>query len=589
MPTVAVLPFYRVGATPLALEIMRIYNAGSSVYASVYTDTNGTIPMGNSDLVPIQADANGLFPVVFVPVGAAYDIKFYDSTLHPRDTYQGIRPTSGGGSAVDVYLVKTSATDTNGGYLGDKLLNSSSVSWSIVNAGGYEQIQATVNPAYVLDWKVKTDAGDSTPDYLGNKIESGMYVALTLDAATHKIKASFTGPAYVPQAGGSFTGPVTFGNTIMAVGGCFFGDTIVNGAMTISGDISGHSAGFTGVISANGLQLPGIAGSGSWLTIDGAGNVTRTSAPVNDRMVLHDVGDLIPGYLGTKIVAGTGITINTTTDGVNGVVMHINSNAVPAVSQPANQVVVGTGSGITSFSGLKGTANSLTAGLAYISTSSSQPSCAYIGTVGGDPGGGNTVGLLVNTTNLLLYSSSSGWIKAQVGGSTTLTLDNSLMDVYSAATKLRGTVQMTGIPGVGSGGTLVADTAGNVSAVSGYLTGIVPFSSYYAFGSSTAIFTMTSVTLTVGTWEVEGQISYNIVGSFQGVANIQASNTAIINDGFDAYTPSFTSYSGSVSSAIARRRYTVSSGTQIIYLVALATGSFSGGRAWGNISAKQVA
>ena len=60
MPTVAVLPFYRIGSTPLALEIMRIYNAGSSVYASVYADAAGTVPLGNSDLVPIQADGNGL-------------------------------------------------------------------------------------------------------------------------------------------------------------------------------------------------------------------------------------------------------------------------------------------------------------------------------------------------------------------------------------------------------------------------------------------------------------------------------------------------------------------------------------------------
>ena len=412
---------------------------------------------------------------------------------------------------------------------------------------------------------------------------------MTLDAATHKIKASFTGPAYVPQSGGSFTGPVTFGGTVMAVGGCYFGDTIINGALTISGDISGHSAGFTGVVSANGLQLPGIAGSGSWLTIDGSGNVTRTSAPVNDHMVLHDVGDLIPGYLGTKIVAGTGITINTTTDGVNGVVMHINSNSVPAVSQPANQVVVGTGSGITSFSGLKGTSNSLTAGLAYISTSSSQPSCAYIGTVGGDPGGGNTVGLLVNTTNLLLYSSSSGWIKAQVGGSTTLTLDNSLMDVYSTTTKMRGAVQMVGIVGAGQQGTLVNDGTGNVVSVGGYAQSVVPFSSYYNFGSSNAIFNLTSLVLGVGTYEVDAAVSWNAVGSFGGAANISTTSVTIPTDGWDQWTVYSATFSGSASVAISRKRIVVASGTQTVYLCAQGvTGSFTGGRAWGHLSAKQI-
>lgn len=99
MPVVATLPFFRIGAQPLALEIMRIYNAGSSYYASVYTNSNGTISQGNSDTVPIQADAYGLFPPVFVPIGGAYDIKFYGPDLSPRDTYQGIRPLGGGNSS----------------------------------------------------------------------------------------------------------------------------------------------------------------------------------------------------------------------------------------------------------------------------------------------------------------------------------------------------------------------------------------------------------------------------------------------------------------------------------------------------------
>lgn len=336
MPTVAVLPFFRIGASPLALEIMRIYNAGSSVYASAYTDTNGTIPMGNSDLVPIQADAYGLFPVVFLPVGAAYDIKYYSVDLVPRDTYQGIRVLGANGTVGDVDMVKISSTDTNGGYLGSKLLNSSTITWQTVNVGGFEQLQAVVDPTALHDYRIKTDADDPTPDYLTNKLLPGRYIDLVVDETTHRLKADFTGPSYVPVDGGAYNGSVYFAAGA-SMGGLLAAQAITGTSLTLSG-----AAAVAGTLTAGAVEttsllastvaITGLAGgTQSYVGVNTDGSLFRMPDPA--AKVKYNAADTIPGYLGTKIVAGTGITINTTVDGVDGTVMHINSAAAGSVGK----------------------------------------------------------------------------------------------------------------------------------------------------------------------------------------------------------------------------------------------------------------
>lgn len=182
MPVVAVLPFYRIGATPLALEIMRVYNAGSSVYASCYSDAGGTTAMGNSDAVPIQADGNGLFPVVFVPVDAAYDIKFYYPPAGPpdlvgpeRDTYEGIKPAGGGGEpAEDTGKVRVYTGDTLE-FLGIKIAPGTGIVFNItvddVN-GAVIHASATDEPG-ADDHKVAVNIDDTAPGYLQTKLVAG--------------------------------------------------------------------------------------------------------------------------------------------------------------------------------------------------------------------------------------------------------------------------------------------------------------------------------------------------------------------------------------------------------------------------------
>jgi hypothetical protein len=57
--------------------------------------------------------------------------------------------------------------------------------------------------------------------------------------------------------------------------------------------------------------------------VNGSGQVVGVAAPSSDHKVLYDVSDAIPGFLGVKMQAGSGIQFNVTNDGVNGKVIHI--------------------------------------------------------------------------------------------------------------------------------------------------------------------------------------------------------------------------------------------------------------------------
>lgn len=378
MPTVAVLPFYRIGATPLALEIMRIYNAGSSVYASVYADSAGTVPLGNSDLVPIQADGNGLFPVVFVPVNAAYDIKYYYPPAGPpdlvgpeRDTYQGIRPGAGGGAGGDSYQYLVTGDDSAPGYGADKLISSPTAEIVIVTgAGGYKQQQVKVLPAGVLDGKVKSDESDGNPGYLLGKIVPGRMIGITLIDG-HQIEVAFTGLDYVPKIGGNFTGSVTFEDVIVAQGGCLFGNTLIEGMLNVNGSTTLNGPVWTGNLMVQGtFALPDIPGTGNYLYIDGSGNVTRTTITIpaaDDHKVLASATDVIPGYLSYKLMAGSGLRIDSAVDPTYGEILSVSMINVPVpVVVPNTRVVVGNGTGVTSFANFTYTNQDLVVGYCEI-------------------------------------------------------------------------------------------------------------------------------------------------------------------------------------------------------------------------------
>ena len=316
MPAVAVLPFYRVGAAPLALEIMRIYNAGSSVYASVYSDAAGTTPMGNSDIVPIQANGYGLFPVVFVPVSGSYDIKYYSVEGVPRDTYEGIKPAVGtGGPGVESHTVLVDGADSTAGYLVDKLLDSPGLTWTFVDNAGYKQLQPLLQPAAILDGKVKTDAGDGVPGYLSAKIAAGRYI--NVDMVDHQIVLSFAGPDYVPASGGTYTGPVAVDGLLEALGGATLSTALVQGHLQAQGATTLNTLTAGNTIINGPFALTSVPGSGSWLAIDNAGNITRSDLTGVQpyRLWVSDADGKLTSYAsltydGTNLAASKLITPN---------------------------------------------------------------------------------------------------------------------------------------------------------------------------------------------------------------------------------------------------------------------------------------
>ena len=275
--------------------------AGSTtVPKNVFADYALTIPLTQ----PLVLDAAGNVPQYFMEAGL-YKILLKDSAnvlQYTRDQIEGA--TSGGGTSA---LIQDSA----------------SIHWTTVTDGGLTYNVGTVQTAAILDHKVLADAtaGD-VPGYL---------VAKFVDAAGNPLTVNGTHQLILPFArldGAEFTGSVIVdgqlssdGDTALATG---VGATVhIVGPATIEEAI------------ANILKLPGIT-PGQWLMLNGSGQVVGVAAPTSDHKVLYDVSDAIPGFLGAKVQAGSGIQISMTTDGTNGKVMHLNVN--PNYSPPNQNV-----------------------------------------------------------------------------------------------------------------------------------------------------------------------------------------------------------------------------------------------------------
>lgn len=283
---------------------------------------------------------------------------------------------------------------------------------------------------------------------------------------------------------------------------------------------------------------------------------------------------------------------------------------------------------------------------AYIGSSSSQPSCAYIGVAGGDPGGGNTVGLLVNTTNCLLYTSPSGQIKYQVGSAAMGNISASgltipqwgtfgtgaqaavgtwaggdyacfcnaafMSDRYSYAliqsnsgdtyVNAKGghhiTFQngnsATSVAVFGADGCLLLGTTAGSDALPGYLGEVksisVPDNSrtpLNAAGTGTAI---TSILLTPGDWDVHGCV--NVVGNITTIGNfhcdLNGTSGAITFDGYHTSSNSEAVMTGArVSSGGLYRRFNVTVDTTV-YLNVVLGGAYSAAGGCGFILARRI-
>lgn len=335
---------------PLAGGSLKFTVAGSNVLKSIYLDYTALVQAQN----PMPLDAGGL------PIAQYYfDVGLYDVTLYDASgnvIYKWLAVTGfGGGSGTDSFTVKTNAPDTTPDYLFNKLVDSDSVTWETSNTGGNYQVKANVVSG-IGDHKVLASNTDLTPGYLADKIKNSSSINLSIDA--NQIKADYIGDIGVLSTGGTFTGHVSFNDGLTAEYVDAQHINAYNGLAVLAGstlvqDISGTSAIFNH-LSVAGLFDSGLAGPGNGIVItDAAGNLSRVDG--DPFKVKYSATDAIAGFLSNKVKAGTGISINTTTDGVNGIVMHINSN------QPTG--TFSYGKAITNIFTTTGTPQSLISGL----------------------------------------------------------------------------------------------------------------------------------------------------------------------------------------------------------------------------------
>lgn len=310
--------FHTSDGKPLSGGKAWFYVGGSTdIPKPVYADKEQTIVLTQ----PLVMDATGTLPQYFGEDGF-YKIKITNSLdvlLHTRDFISGY--DIGTSSGTDSFQVKTTAGDAAPDYLAAKFLDTASVKWSAVNNGGNVSMTAVVDTSNVLDGRIKTDSADPVLGYLDTKLGNTASIELEVNPTTHQLEATYVGEVGVPASGGEFTGPVEFSSQTTTFKDIVTEKITSTGDIVTTGDV--EAVNFTGdhvnteTITVRGLSTPGI------LSNDAGGNVI--SVPGLPFQVKHSETDAIPGYLGAKIVAGTGITINTTTDGVNGTVMHVNT------------------------------------------------------------------------------------------------------------------------------------------------------------------------------------------------------------------------------------------------------------------------
>lgn len=315
------------------------YVAGStSIPKPVYSDLAQTTVLTQ----PLVMDATGTLPQYFGEDGF-YKIVIttpLDVLLHTRDNISGYELGSGAGT--DSFQVKTTAIDTAPDYLSSKFQDTASVKWSTANSGGAVSMTAVVDTTNVLDGRVKADSTDTVPGYVSDKIADTASIELDVNPTTHKLEATYVGPVGIPASGGVFTGPVGFTNQTTT-----FKDIVVEkitgtGDIVTTGDVEAVNATVDHVNTQN-ITVRDMMGTPGFVTNDAGGNLI--SVPGLPFQVKHNEFDTVPGYLGTKIVAGTGVTINTTTDGVNGTVMHINTqlyNGVLVMAKSMNSAYTTT-------------------------------------------------------------------------------------------------------------------------------------------------------------------------------------------------------------------------------------------------------
>lgn len=297
---------------PLSGGKLYFFVAGSTNIAkNVYADREKTIPLTQ----PIVLDAGGTAQQYYAEDGL-YKIVLTTSTGTLVATRDYVDGAGGSGTGGDAYTVKANPTDTAPATLIEKVQNTASVTWSTGSVSGVQKVWADVDPSAVLDYKVKADPSDPSPDFLDAKVEDGYYVEMWVNPTTHKIQSNFTGPAYVPVTGGVYTGPVTIPtltSTTINTGALNVTNNAIIGGTTTTGAINAGSGSITNLISGN-MVVSGLSGSNNNVVmVNSSGQLYKEIDPLYKVKV--SATDTLGQYLGLKILPGTGIQFTTVVDG----------------------------------------------------------------------------------------------------------------------------------------------------------------------------------------------------------------------------------------------------------------------------------
>ena len=301
-----------------------VYNAGSDVEAPIFADEAMTTPISQ----PMVLDGNGVAPN-WSTDGRLIDVTVYDSNgneIYSRESFSA-NAGGGSGSGAEDHKVAADSTDTAPDYLIGKLGTDGSITWSLASPGGVHEVQGAVSQSWLASWLAEqgyTVGTASDHKVLGDGLTgdvAGYLIAKLVDADGNPLSANEAHQIVLPFArldGAVFTGSVAVAGQLSSQG-----DT----ALATGQGATVHLVGPATIEQAiaNILKLPGVT-AGQWLMVNGSGQVVGVTAPTSDHKVLYDASDAIPGFLGVKVVQGSGIAINWTNDVINGKVMHININ-----------------------------------------------------------------------------------------------------------------------------------------------------------------------------------------------------------------------------------------------------------------------
>ena len=295
-------------------------SSGSPTWAAIPTQT------GDHKVLVDSSDTNPQYLGVKLKSGVGINISYYN---HDKMEIASL-------GQVKVALLGTI------GYLGDKILQGSGI--TLTKTNNDITIAANTQPG---DHKVIASSGDTTPDYLGNKLVQGTGITLTkgtsditiaADTQTgdHKviIDSNDTSPGYLASkltAGTNIT--ITNNGTDLEISSI---DTGMLNPMNALGDI------IIGGASGDPARL-GIGSEGYVLTVS-SGSPAWTAIPTQtgDHKVIIDGNDTSPGYLASKLTAGSNVTITN-----NGTDLEISSTdtgfANPMTT--AGDLIIGGSSG----------------------------------------------------------------------------------------------------------------------------------------------------------------------------------------------------------------------------------------------------